>query len=1826
MVTSPNGGEVWPAEQQFPIHWRGNDFGGTGALSFDGTDDYVVLPGEALDGLADMTAEFWLSTQDTGPQAIISGANAGNSREYLVLLQSDTELRLYSGESLYSYVSWTIASVADGAWHHFAVVRDDTSNEATLYLDGGSQGTVSTTLNPLSIDSAGLILGQDQSSVGGGFSSTTALHSQLEEIRLWDAVRSETDILGTMNTVLVGTETNLRGYWPLDAVDGDDLPDETSNHFNGTLGGDTPETHPTRVASHAPLSNVTIELIEDGNPTTTAIAVDELNDGHYSWTIPASITPGTSYRARVTRSDDATLTGQSDDPFEITAPIHVYYVNDGTALPGDWTTSPGDDVNNDGLSSDRPMASVSAVLAAYSLGENDEIWVDNGTYSLTSNLSITPDDSGVTIKGYFEITYPDRRAVLDRGNTSSGSYVVEMGGADQVTLEHLTLTGGYHGLYGSTSADSDAWQVLQCELVDNSYDGVSVTSSNDDLLIWGSDVHGNGNVGIDLSNAPRGQVIGNDVYDNPTGIAVNGSSLSTSDQIVIQDNQVHGNSAVGVTAAYNVLVTGNTVYGHSGSGDRGIYVSNGNPTISQNTVHDNYNGIETNYYYANVPLIEKNRVFHNSNRGILATRSSIVRENVVYANSVGIEGNSGSYTFSGEISNNLVYANTNHGIWVVRGSGAEVVNNTVYQQVGDAVRVTGGSSATNVRNNILWVEAGYAIYVASDSQVGFQSDYNDLVATETGFIGFWEGQAFDTLASWRFEVNQDWYSRAVDPLFVEIAGLDDILGFSTSPVSGTTQIIDDGDTGFAQSGTWNSSTNGYQSDSLLTTGAAGVERATWTFTGLTPGWYDVAATWPVSSGLSRNASYHVYDGPRLAGTTDSLNQNALQADLSDAGVDWQRLGYYYLRGDTLVVELTNQDYYTAVADALRIEQIEGDHGSDDNFLVQSTSLTIDAGSLADYYLAEPTPNGGRINQGHTGNTPAAAVSPAELVQVLSPNGLEKFEEGQSVPIEWRSAGLTAVAALALVNSGGSTVDNWLSDRYRTAGTNTSFTNTVDTSGVTNPVLESVYQSYSYASSGVDNRLTYELPVPDGTYTVRLHFVEPSYTSSGSRQFDITLQGATVVTAYDIYAAAGARYKATTLSYTVDAAAGTGIQLELVNRTSNPAVLSAVEVTSNNPSGVPDPQVTLEVSHNDGSSWEVIATDLSMDRFGRGSHTWTADNVPTNDALMRVTPQDGSSPPDISDESFLITDAGTEYYISPTGDNAASGKDANAPMASLAALLTAYDLDPGDTIHVAAGTYQLIRNIVLAEQDSGVRILGPESGTAVLDRGNTSSGSYVVEMGGADQVTLEHLTLTGGYHGLYGSTSADSDAWQVLQCELVDNSYDGVSVTSSNDDLLIWGSDVHGNGNVGIDLSNAPRGQVIGNDVYDNPTGIAVNGSSLSTSDQIVIQDNQVHGNSAVGVTAAYNVLVTGNTVYGHSGSGDRGIYVSNGNPTISQNTVHDNYNGIETNYYYANVPLIEKNRVFHNSNRGILATRSSIVRENVVYANSVGIEGNSGSYTFSGEISNNLVYANTNHGIWVVRGSGAEVVNNTVYQQVGDAVRVTGGSSATNVRNNILWVEAGYAIYVASDSQVGFQSDYNLFALGSDLNADAGYWSGDQHTLADWHTASGQDQFSDDGDDTNDHSREGDPRFVDINGADNVLGYSTIGLGYDGGQDDNFYLAAFSPAIDRADAWAAPATDLGGYPRVDDPASLNLGSDNYAEDGLGTSLFTATGTARGWRSNGTNWNLTLPFAFPFYGTSYSTVAVSTEGFSEIHGCAEWWGRRQQHRQTSRQSHDCPALG
>ena len=108
---------------------------------------------------------------------------------------------------------------------------------------------------------------------------------------------------------------------------------------------------------------------------------------------------------------------------------------------------------------------------------------------------------------------------------------------------------------------------------------------------------------------------------------------------------------------------------------------------------------------------------------------------------------------------------------------------------------------------------------------------------------------------------------------------------------------------------------------------------------------------------------------------------------------------------------------------------------------------------------------------------------------------------------------------------------------------------------------------------------------------------------------------------------------------------------------------------------------------------------------------------------------------MSDASFQIANAGTAYYVNDAstagdefttaiGNNANDGKTAATPMASLAALLRAYDLDADDVIYLDTGTYNLATNILLEAQDSGVTIRGPQLAghAAILNRGNTGQSA------------------------------------------------------------------------------------------------------------------------------------------------------------------------------------------------------------------------------------------------------------------------------------------------------------------------------------------------------------------------------------------------------------------------------------------------------------------------------------------------------------------------
>ena len=143
-----------------------------------------------------------------------------------------------------------------------------------------------------------------------------------------------------------------------------------------------------------------------------------------------------------------------------------------------------------------------------------------------------------------------------------------------------------------------------------------------------------------------------------------------------------------------------------------------------------------------------------------------------------------------------------------------------------------------------------------------------------------------------------------------------------------------------------------------------------------------------------------------------------------------------------------------------------------------------------------------------------------------------------------------------------------------------------------------------------------------------------------------------------------------------------------------------------------------------------------------------------------------------------------------------------------------------------------------------------------------------------------------------------------------------------------------------------------------------------------------------------------------------------------------------------------------------------------------------------------------------------------MYQPTGTAVIARSTVDNLYLVNNLFWVDQGYALSISADSTVGFRSDYNLFDRTT--LSSVGLWTGAGKTdLAAWRTANGQDSGSLEIVDTSAAIRG---QFMDIDGADNVFGGLDGPTG--GGQDDNFGLRAYPPAIDRANSYVATFTDI----------------------------------------------------------------------------------------------------
>jgi len=245
-------------------------FDGESSLEFNGSNSRVKCNNDSVVDITGMfTIEAWvkpLGFGETGTAKIFdkmmisvfayqSGAVTNTDSCYAVLMaHSNGTVSTFSTPS---------GSVKLNGWQHLAITYNDSTSEAHFYLDGSDQP-----LNMV-IPPEGAISSNTNREItlGNARTGNTAFDGCIDEVRLWNCVRTLDEIEEWMGKNLPEEQQNLSGYWKMNESIGDTASDKSGCNHHGSLNN-------VQWAQGVHLSSVSIDEKEIApNPAISAVTI-----------------------------------------------------------------------------------------------------------------------------------------------------------------------------------------------------------------------------------------------------------------------------------------------------------------------------------------------------------------------------------------------------------------------------------------------------------------------------------------------------------------------------------------------------------------------------------------------------------------------------------------------------------------------------------------------------------------------------------------------------------------------------------------------------------------------------------------------------------------------------------------------------------------------------------------------------------------------------------------------------------------------------------------------------------------------------------------------------------------------------------------------------------------------------------------------------------------------------------------------------------------------------------------------------------------------------------------------------------------------------------------------------------------------------------------------------------------------------------------------------------------------------------------------------------------------------------------------------------------
>lgn len=196
------------------------------ALDFDGVDDNVIASTgtDVLSG--NYTFETWI--QPNHPTDLLNVFNTRGTANY------SFDVKIWGGNSIGAAIgngtSWITSTGATfnynvGQWYHIAYTVSNSGY--TIYIDGIEVGSGVFSGTPLLFDSTHPI------SIGKYFSEQ--FNGAIDEVKIWNTIRTLPEISTSMNTCLTGSEPGLVAYYNFEDGAGSSIVTDLTGNYNGTL-------------------------------------------------------------------------------------------------------------------------------------------------------------------------------------------------------------------------------------------------------------------------------------------------------------------------------------------------------------------------------------------------------------------------------------------------------------------------------------------------------------------------------------------------------------------------------------------------------------------------------------------------------------------------------------------------------------------------------------------------------------------------------------------------------------------------------------------------------------------------------------------------------------------------------------------------------------------------------------------------------------------------------------------------------------------------------------------------------------------------------------------------------------------------------------------------------------------------------------------------------------------------------------------------------------------------------------------------------------------------------------------------------------------------------------------------------------------------------------------------------------------------------------------------------------------------------------------------------------------------------------------------------